>query len=391
MRCHKRSASGSDGLPSACVVCSRRDGEVLRCRTRGCGRAMHAWCSAGGPPRANAIWRCHVCRDDRRRAPATARRAAAAAAAAEEADDDDDTVCAACGRGDAAEVLLLCDGPGCGRAMHTHCCVPRLSAVPEGRWFCNVCESAGGATGAVGAGDAPASVAPPPKPPAPRSRVAPAASSSAAAPTPAAPVALMAPARPPAAPPSVAAPVASAPARPSAAASEGMERCLICLEDVLCQHIAQHMGARGGVCGPHPVCGPCCTRLVDTLGRLHEQHGQLPCPLCMKPLGTRRRALSEVPRRDASLALLRRSSSSSVGSAPVERLSRPSTRARPQGQQEKAEALKGEGDGSPPKKLPRRTLDSVASSSSLPASSPMPDQAARRKKWSVGRLSLCGA
>ena len=34
---------------------------------------------------------------------------------------------------------LACDR--CDRACHTQCCDPPLEEVPEGEWFCSVCES----------------------------------------------------------------------------------------------------------------------------------------------------------------------------------------------------------------------------------------------------------
>lgn len=48
-------------------------------------------------------------------------------------------LCTECGKGDREADLLLCDGPGCERAMHLQCCKPKLKAIPEGNWFCKMC------------------------------------------------------------------------------------------------------------------------------------------------------------------------------------------------------------------------------------------------------------
>uniref|UniRef100_A0A061RAL4 PHD and RING finger domain-containing protein 1 n=1 Tax=Tetraselmis sp. GSL018 TaxID=582737 RepID=A0A061RAL4_9CHLO len=58
--------------------------------------------------------------------------------------------CIICGRDDAEDVLLLCDGCDC--FCHTHCC--GLDTVPEGDWFCSFCQSTEeGAAGSSGGGD----------------------------------------------------------------------------------------------------------------------------------------------------------------------------------------------------------------------------------------------
>ncbi|XP_070558275.1 LOW QUALITY PROTEIN: lysine-specific demethylase 5A-like [Ptychodera flava] len=46
-------------------------------------------------------------------------------------------VCHTCGRGDAEDSLLLCDG--CDDSYHTFCLIPPLSAVPRGDWRCPRC------------------------------------------------------------------------------------------------------------------------------------------------------------------------------------------------------------------------------------------------------------
>ena len=41
------------------------------------------------------------------------------------------------------EPVLLCDGPNCGREYHLRCCVPPLTQVPEGDWYCPDCTREG--------------------------------------------------------------------------------------------------------------------------------------------------------------------------------------------------------------------------------------------------------
>ncbi|XP_065184632.1 bromodomain adjacent to zinc finger domain protein 2B-like isoform X2 [Sycon ciliatum] len=45
--------------------------------------------------------------------------------------------CQQCRKGDNEDLLLLCDE--CENGYHTYCCVPKLSKVPEGDWFCRAC------------------------------------------------------------------------------------------------------------------------------------------------------------------------------------------------------------------------------------------------------------
>ena len=54
-------------------------------------------------------------------------------------------VCAECGLGgqDDPEVVLLCDGPACGREYHLKCCLPPLTQVPEGTFYCVDCSPTG--------------------------------------------------------------------------------------------------------------------------------------------------------------------------------------------------------------------------------------------------------
>jgi hypothetical protein len=54
-------------------------------------------------------------------------------------------VCTGCGLGgqDDPEVVLLCDGPNCGREYHLKCCIPPLTEVPEGTFHCVDCSPTG--------------------------------------------------------------------------------------------------------------------------------------------------------------------------------------------------------------------------------------------------------
>lgn len=55
----------------------------------------------------------------------------------------DDLSCSVCGSLERGDVMLICGDEqgltGCGAAMHTDCCQPPLSAVPEDDWFCPRC------------------------------------------------------------------------------------------------------------------------------------------------------------------------------------------------------------------------------------------------------------
>lgn len=63
----------------------------------------------------------------------------------------DDIVCYACGSGEDADSLLLCDG--CERGCHMACCRPPLLAPPDGDWFCGVCAADSAICGVCGSGD----------------------------------------------------------------------------------------------------------------------------------------------------------------------------------------------------------------------------------------------
>ena len=70
-----------------------------RIRTRGTARPSTAWANVR-PPQARPTYRCHICT----------------------------------GIGQ----VLLCDG--CDEEIHMHCCMPPLTKVPEGDFFCTKCE-----------------------------------------------------------------------------------------------------------------------------------------------------------------------------------------------------------------------------------------------------------
>ncbi|KAJ1277630.1 hypothetical protein BS78_04G018300 [Paspalum vaginatum] len=67
-----------------------------------------------------------------------------------EAAGDDDVRCEACGSGDAAAELMLCDG--CDRGFHIFCLRPILPRVPAGDWFCASCRSPPSSKSAAAAG-----------------------------------------------------------------------------------------------------------------------------------------------------------------------------------------------------------------------------------------------
>ncbi|KAL5199934.1 hypothetical protein ABZP36_021137 [Zizania latifolia] len=66
-------------------------------------------------------------------------RARPATRAVKVEEDDDDVRCEACGSGESAAELLLCDG--CDRGLHIFCLRPILPRVPAGDWFCPSCAS----------------------------------------------------------------------------------------------------------------------------------------------------------------------------------------------------------------------------------------------------------
>lgn len=50
------------------------------------------------------------------------------------------TICLVCGGGDDEDMVLLCDSPGCHSEIHLYCLQPVLTAIPEGSWYCPLCE-----------------------------------------------------------------------------------------------------------------------------------------------------------------------------------------------------------------------------------------------------------
>jgi histone demethylase JARID1 len=49
-------------------------------------------------------------------------------------------MCQNCGKGDAEEQMLLCDG--CDDSYHTFCLMPPLAEIPKGDWRCPKCVAA---------------------------------------------------------------------------------------------------------------------------------------------------------------------------------------------------------------------------------------------------------
>lgn len=53
------------------------------------------------------------------------------------------TTCSVCGGIDDEDLIILCDGPGCTNEIHMYCLTPVITAVPEGDWFCEACDTTG--------------------------------------------------------------------------------------------------------------------------------------------------------------------------------------------------------------------------------------------------------
>ena len=53
------------------------------------------------------------------------------------------STCYVCGGVEDEDLIILCDGPGCTNEVHMYCLTPIMTAVPEGDWFCESCESQG--------------------------------------------------------------------------------------------------------------------------------------------------------------------------------------------------------------------------------------------------------
>jgi len=51
--------------------------------------------------------------------------------------------CVICGGIENEDLIILCDGPNCPRETHMYCLKPPLLAVPEGNWYCDVCDPLG--------------------------------------------------------------------------------------------------------------------------------------------------------------------------------------------------------------------------------------------------------
>lgn len=49
------------------------------------------------------------------------------------------TKCIVCEQGEDEDLILVCDGPGCINEVHMSCLNPPLTVVPEGDWFCPIC------------------------------------------------------------------------------------------------------------------------------------------------------------------------------------------------------------------------------------------------------------
>ena len=52
-------------------------------------------------------------------------------------------LCMICGNGGDEDMVLLCDGLGCGNECHMFCLRPPLLAVPSGDWLCPCCDPKG--------------------------------------------------------------------------------------------------------------------------------------------------------------------------------------------------------------------------------------------------------
>ncbi|XP_023233588.1 lysine-specific demethylase 5A-like [Centruroides sculpturatus] len=98
-----------------CHTCGRGDAEESMLLCDGCDDSYHTFCLV---PPLNEIpkgdWRCPKC-----------------------VAEIDQIVCHTCGRGDAEESMLLCDG--CDDSYHTFCLVPPLNEIPKGDWRCPKC------------------------------------------------------------------------------------------------------------------------------------------------------------------------------------------------------------------------------------------------------------
>ena len=53
------------------------------------------------------------------------------------------TTCAVCGGSDSEDLILLCDGRGCKHEIHMFCLKPLVTTVPDGDWYCPICDPLG--------------------------------------------------------------------------------------------------------------------------------------------------------------------------------------------------------------------------------------------------------
>lgn len=50
------------------------------------------------------------------------------------------TICSVCGGNEEEDLVLLCDGDGCSNEIHMYCLKPIVTVVPEGNWYCPICD-----------------------------------------------------------------------------------------------------------------------------------------------------------------------------------------------------------------------------------------------------------
>jgi PHD-finger len=50
------------------------------------------------------------------------------------------TICSVCGGNEEEDLVLLCDGKGCTNEIHMYCLKPLVTAVPDGDWYCPMCD-----------------------------------------------------------------------------------------------------------------------------------------------------------------------------------------------------------------------------------------------------------
>lgn len=97
---------------------SRHTGDPELCKRRSCRVAVHQGCYCGGvgdkiwaailKKSAAKVWQCDECKQ-----------------------------CTVCNNDSNADQMCFCEE--CDAGMHTYCCSPPLTAVPEGEWRCPEC------------------------------------------------------------------------------------------------------------------------------------------------------------------------------------------------------------------------------------------------------------